>query len=344
MRLFRDRTASACALAFTAMLVAMSSAGVAAAATAPPVGTFTVRPANPNPTDPSSQAYFTLPIGARQTSTDQIAISNPTSAPITVLISGVDGLTSQTSGAVYANRQDKVKKAGLWIAVSTNKATLAPNSTRDVSFTVKVPSNASVGDHLAGIAVENSNPRTTGKGFRIREVLRTVIGVLVKVPGTAAFHPSVTGIALQNLPGPRVGAVVVHLSDNGKALGKPQLTVSMSGPKHYAKTQTRKLDTLLPGDLIAYPYAWPDNLGSGQYTITAKLEGGGVTASKTVHLTLKRALRGVRFLPTSDVTTIAAKSGGIPWIILPIVGVVGLGGGVLLRRRPRKSVLPVTKS
>ena len=88
--------------------------------------------------------------------------------------------------------------------------------------------------------------------------------------------------------------MVVKLGDNGHALGKPRLRVSIAGPKHYAMSLTRNLDTLLPGDLIAYPFAWPDNLASGKYRITAQLTGGGKTATKTVTITLKRGLRGVR--------------------------------------------------
>jgi hypothetical protein len=327
-----------------ALIVALIAAagGVATAETAYIPGTFTARPVRTGPTDASTHGYFTLVLSSGQSATRQLLISNPAAAPLKLLVSGVDGVTGQTSGAVYKNRQDQVKKAGRWLTSFARSLTVAGGSSRTLDFTVTVPPKTIPGDHLAGIAVENSVTKTTGKGFRIKEVLRTVVGVLIRVPGSAGFRPRIDSVKLQKLPGPRVGAVTVRLRDSGRALGKPVLTVALQGPRHYKKTIHRTLDTLLPGDAISYPLAWPDNLPAGKYRIKATLVGNARTATMTVDVTLGTSLRGVRFLSLHRALPAPpAPATRLPWAPLGLAGLIGIGGGIALRGRSRGAKRPV---
>ena len=86
--------------------------------------------------------------------------------------------------------------------------------------------------------------------------------------GTVDLHDRV---ALVTGAGSGIGAasVRVTLGNDGTRLGKPGLTVAVSGPNGYQRTVVRALDTILPGDTIAYPLAWPDVLQPGDYSIVA---------------------------------------------------------------------------
>ena len=327
-------------LAAGALVFALAAPGVAHAA--PAAGTFTVQAVNTNPNDPTVQAYFTISLAAGQTTTRQVRVSNPTTTPVSLLVNGVDGITATTSGAVYANRQDPVKKAGAWIKPAVASLTVGPNSSTKISFTVAVPKGTVAGDHLGGIAVQNAQTTTSGKGFQIKQVLRTVIGVLVKVPGAASFHARVDAVSLQNLAGPNVAAVMVGLLDDGLALGKPTLTARITGPNHYDRTLTRTLDTLLPGDPITYPMMWNDNLASGKYTVTVQVSGGGTTATatKSATLTLSSALKGVSSLNNTTGNSPApgnpaSTANNVPWLLVILVAIGGIGAGVLARRIPQ---------
>jgi WxL interacting protein linking bacterial and host surfaces len=323
--------------------VAVLTVGIAAVGTAstasavvPPAGTFTVRSVNADPNDPTVHPYFRLSLGAGQSTTQHVQVGNPSDSPVTLFIDSVEGRTGQTSGAVYANRRDLATRAAAkWVTPATTQLTVAPHTSVPVAFTVTVPAGAHGGDHLAGLAVQNTNMQVSGNGFKVREVLRTVVGVLITVPGTVSFHPLVISAGIAKLPGPNVASVSVAMANDGRALGKPDLKITVTGPNRYSRTVNRTLDTLLPADVITYPYAWPDSLASGKYAITVWLTGGGTTAKYQTTVTLGVALRGVSTSAVgSDTPLPRPASGGMPWAIIVVVGLVGVAGGLLLRWRP----------
>src|SRR5947208_5368303 len=89
-----------------------------ASATAQTAGGIGLRPAHVDPADPATRAYFKRSVVAGASFTDQVVVTNTSDAAIDLLVSGVDGRTATTSGAVYANRQDPVDRAGAWVVPS----------------------------------------------------------------------------------------------------------------------------------------------------------------------------------------------------------------------------------
>lgn len=181
-----------------ALLVSVAPASATSAAA---TGGFGAAPAHSNPADPATRAYFKPVIAPGGSLSDEVLVTSTSDAPIQLLVSAVDGLTGQTSGAVYANRQDPVTKAGRWVTPSTSAVTLAPHARQLIAFTVQVPTTAVPGDHLAGIAFQNANPTNSGGQFGVTTVVRTVVGVDIRVSGPASPHIRLSGLGLAALPG-----------------------------------------------------------------------------------------------------------------------------------------------
>jgi hypothetical protein len=297
-----------------------------------PSGGFSVRPAHVDPADPATRSYFKAVIAPGQSYVDQVLVGNTSDTPIDLVVSPVDGLTGATSGAVYANRQDPVAKTGAWVLPNVATLRVGPHSETAVGFGVRVPADATPGDHLAGIAFEDAKPHTSGQRFSVTEIIRAVIGVLIQVPGSAQFRPDITTVELAPLPGVGTSAVMIGLSNNGSKLGKPGLAVSIDGPAAYHRSMSRQLDTLLPGDTIPFPFAWPDTLQAGDYNIVVTVIGGvdPVVFRTRVHLgTTLPARRTPK--PSAHHT-----DRGLSWLLL---AATGLGGGLLgavIMRRPRR--------
>jgi hypothetical protein len=295
-----------------------------------------LRPAHADPNDPATKAYFKPNVAPGQTYSDEVFVSNNGDAPVELAVSSVDGLTAPTSGAVYGNRQDPVTKAGTWVSGTGKTLTVAPHTEVPVPFTVTVPKDAPAGDHVAGIAFEDTHPTSAGSQFAVTQVVRSVMGVQVIVPGPGAFAVHVDNSALQSLPGVGAASVVVMLGNSGGRLGKPELSVALSGPDGYQKTVTRMLDTVLPGDTIAYPMAWPDVLKTGNYSITATATAPGAPpVTQTSSSRLGTALGAV---PSPGVVTPApishhSKSSYPVWVLVMAVAAAGIGAGLLLGRR-----------
>ena len=138
---------------------------VPAAAQAAGTFTFTVRPGHYDPADPATRAYFKRQVAPGQSFADDVVVTNGGSAPLILRVDPVDGLTGQTSGAVYANRGRRRRKAGAWIRMSVSRIVVPPRSEATVHFAVDLPVGAAPGDHLAGIAFQNAHVTTSGEAF-----------------------------------------------------------------------------------------------------------------------------------------------------------------------------------
>ena len=231
-------------------------------------GGIGLAPAHVDPSNPATYAYFIRTVAPAGSFRDQVIVTNSGSASVTLYVDPVDGLTGETSGAVYGNRQDPLRKAGHWVTPDVSRLTIPAQSRTMVGFTVHVPADASSGDHLAGIAFQNVHTSASGGNFSVTTVVRSVIGVLIEVPGPAAFSLHIGGASIEALAGFGTASLLLTLGDDGLRLGKPVLNVTLQGPDGYHRTLTRQLDTLLPGDTIAFPLPWPDRLAAGDYQVT----------------------------------------------------------------------------
>src|SRR5581483_997860 len=116
---------------------------------------FGARPAHYDSSNPATRAYFIRTVRRGGSFTDQVVVSNTETKPVTLRVYPVDGLTGATSGVVYGNRQDQLKGAGQWVTPASTQVTVPARSQISVGFNVKVPNSAGVGQHLAGLALED---------------------------------------------------------------------------------------------------------------------------------------------------------------------------------------------
>lgn len=324
------RTAAAAALSAVALL---SFGGTAHAASVAGLG---VRPTHSDPNDPETRAFFKHQLSPGQSFSDSVTVTNASDAPLTVVVSSVDGLTAQTSGAVYANRTDPVTKTGGWVHAGTSTLTVAPHSDSEVPFTVDVPADAVAGDHLAGLAFEDASPSTSGGTFSVTQIVRAVVGVEISVGSGTAFAVSPGTPRLVEMPGTKTASIVVPLSNTGQLLGKPTLDVTLTD-NGYTRHVTRALDTILPGDSIEYPFVWPDDLAAGDYSIKVDVKSGTTMSSSSGRSTLGTTLSGAANSGADKhITIVNAPGGGSP--MMPAI-VIGMGAVIvgLVADRARRS-------
>ncbi len=303
-------------------------APVAGAAT---IGGFGARPAHFNPNVPATRAYFIRAVPRGGGFTDQVIAFNSESKPVALRVYPVDGLTGATSGVVYGNRGVKLQSAGLWVIPATTLVTVPAHSQRPVGFTVRVPKGASAGQHLAGLALEDAAAGKSAGRFSVTEVLRTVVGIEINVPGPLQSHLALRSFSIAPIQGTNYPAVMVGVANTGGTLCKPALSVSLNGPAG-AQHDARQLDTVLPGSVISYPFAWPRALAAGSYSATITATGCGHPAvlRGTASLGTKLA---ANTLPADD--TRPAASSPTPWWPIALVGFGGIVVGAMFGRRRR---------
>jgi len=337
MRAAAGRAAALVAVGAGALLGVPHAVLPAAAVTASP--SFSASPATYDPTDPLTRSYFRPEAVPGAVLGEGVIVTDTGDSPVQLYVYAVDGLTGTTSGTVYANRSNPRQKAGLWLTPGVSSLVLQPHQRQLVLFQVRVPADATPGDHVAGIAFENARP-TTGGEMAVTEVIREVIGVQVRVPGPGQFHLTLSRASFAVPPAAAAASVVVRLGDDGDRLGQPKITVALHGPAGFTDTLTRQLDTLLPGDMIDYPIVWPRALPAGAYTIdVAQVGVPGVALTTTADLSaaqpgLSTPSGTVPVAPLHPAPARHAHPSGSGWAVLALVGAGGaatVGIGLALR-------------
>jgi hypothetical protein len=322
-----------------AAAIATAHTGVAFAASGPVAhaaqfGGFSVRPATFNPKDPATRSYFKATVRPGSTFQGKVLVGNSGRSAIALRVYSVDGLTGQTSGTVYSNRHVRLHGAGRWLRPALKLVRLAPHSQRLVAFKVRVPRRTVPGDHVAGVALENAAPRRTKGHFSVIEILRVVVGVEIRVPGKASPAIALQGAWLRALPGTPVASVVIGVREPGRLLCQPQLTVALRGTRG-SRVVNRKLNTILPGAAIKYPFAWPTGIRPGQYGVRVIASHCGRKATMATSLRTKVSLAadsGHAAVPAA-----AAPSPGTPTWLFILIGVGGIAfGGIAARAGRRK--------
>ena len=276
--------------------------------------------------------YFAPTIAPGSTWSSELLVSNSGSKVASIRVYAADGVTASASGAVYSDLGQALSATGTWLTPASQTVVVKAGGQTTVRFKVTVPKSAAPGDYLAGIVAQNEAPVHSGTGdMRVNIVTRSVVGVLVSVPGLASFNVKVGKPTIEKGP-EQIGEVVTPITDTGHLIGKPIDTVSLIGPDGYERTVPRHVDTLLPSGTAYFPIYWPDHL-HGLYTVRSCVSGGGLahTVCNSATVNLERSTRtvGVRngkplaVAGRTPTWVIALVSGGVGCALA--LAVVGLG-------------------
>lgn len=323
------------ALAFTAL-----------SASAATIGGFGARPAHPSRDDLATRAYFIIHSAAGRTVREETVVTNDGAKPLVLKVNGVDGLTGVTSGVVYANGDVTAHGAGRWILPESSRIVVPARSSIDVPFLVSIPRYARPGDHLGGIAFEAQKPTTSGGDFSVTVDVRTVVGVEIELPGPTTRQIRLLAIGLAPLPGTSVPSAVVKLEDEGGLLCHPRLTVALTG-RDMTRTITQTLGTILPRDVIAYPFRWPGALSEGRYIISARATHcGRAQTMRTIAAYSPTATPTSTATPTTVAPTAPLANPSSPWTwwLIALIALGGMLGGAGIVQLARRRRTPRTKT
>jgi len=281
-----------------------------------------------------------------------VVAKNTGAYPVTLRDYLANGVQSPPGGVGYSLWGTRLTGAGAWIHLDARSVTLAPGKSRLVGATITVPKGAAPGQHVAGLALENTQTFGNPTGaIQIRTAYRQVIPIAVDVPGLHHSALAVGGVGLMLQGGGSEAVLTVRNSGNTLLRGKGSLEIiagqASSGQLPFS------FDTMLPSATCQIPIPMPNiTLAPGSYTVHLLLNSpqlprqiawqGLATlrmpdASKAPHSAPRITLRG-----TQQSAGAAGSSQGIPagvWAIggafLALVLALGAGLGVVISRRSR---------
>jgi hypothetical protein len=342
----RNRVA---AVATTVALVASVGVGLGASpATAGTKGTDTVTAsAAPGSTLAPHSHYYQLAVAPGASATQTVHLINKNKHAIDVRIAGLDGYTSDATGAAYTTPNRSAKRVGTWIVVTTPELTLQPGEARDVNFTLRVPPKTQPGEYLGAVGMwvplQSSSTTVPGgnhAGFAVTLQGERVIAVEVVVPGPS--HPSLAVNSVTPVAGPDGLRLMVGIANTGNAFTKGNGVVTVADTKLNFPFQ---IDTFVSHTAIHFRVPWTQTVVPGDHQVSVRLtyDGDRVTTWNGT-ITIAGALQ--KQLQKSLLeTTVAAKPasshsytpllGGLLLLALLCV----LGAVAMRRRRSRDPLL-----
>ncbi|MFD3697056.1 WxL protein peptidoglycan domain-containing protein [Streptomyces sp. NPDC058646] len=248
----------------------LPAAGPAAAADNGTWGVFPTPPAGAAITD---RGYFFHQGAAGTTVSDSATILNSSDQELTFRVFATDAVNTPAGGAfALLPVETAPKDVGTWIALPPEAAdtvTVPAKGRKDIPFTVKVPADATPGDHVGGIVALGTAVEGVQQEGKVRVGVKRSVGARIhfRVPGPVTPGLSVEDVRVSRsaplLPWVRDARATVSyaLVNRGNVVVEPKVTISAEGlfGRRVLDRPARELKlVLLPGQRVELTEPWPD--------------------------------------------------------------------------------------
>ncbi|MER5729360.1 DUF916 domain-containing protein [Streptomyces sp. NPDC002138] len=251
-------------------------------------GTWGVFPTPPAGAAMTDRAYFFHQGAAGSTVTDSVTILNSSAKDLTFQVFATDAMNTPAGGAfALLPAETKPKDVGTWLKLPADTATVTvpAKGRKDIPFTVKVPEDATPGDHVGGIVALNTEVEGIQQEGKIQVGVKRSVGARLyfRVPGPLSPGLSVEDVRVHRdaplLPWVHdaPATVTYALVNRGNVVVEPKVSVSAEGifGRHLLSRPGRDLRlTLLPGQRIEMTEQWAD--APQLDWVTVKVKAGAV--------------------------------------------------------------------
>lgn len=260
---------------------------------------------------------------------DALVVVNHGDKPLKLAVSAADGFTTD-AGQLDLETADKLPvEVGTWLRAGRNAITVKPGSSVEVPFTLKLPDNATPGDHMGGI-ITSLTQTDTKAGINVDR--RLAIRVKVRVGGELKPALAVEDLAVgydgTANPFARGSATITYTIHNtGNAIVAARQKASVAGPFGLLRKAADPIEDspeLLPGE---------------SWKVTATVDGvaPSVRLAGSVALT-PRVTDAVGTV--APLATIHASMHGwaMPWAAFVVLLVIAAAACLAVRSRRRAKV------
>ncbi|MGI8419072.1 MAG: WxL protein peptidoglycan domain-containing protein [Candidatus Levyibacteriota bacterium] len=191
---------------------------------------ISAHPAHPTDTDPRTKSWFIFSLPAGDKRNDAVVVINNGTEPTTLKVYPADSTTMKDGGFALTNFGTPKHDVGAWITMNASEITLAPKESRNLPFTIAIPSNAVKGEHSGGIIFEETVPKKMkNQGMNINVISRIGVRIYETVPGDEQLNMIVRDLK-------------TSVTDN---LLKFNFTVENKGTVHIAPTGMLEVKDML---------------------------------------------------------------------------------------------------
>ncbi len=302
------------------LLMAVLVAAQVEAASAPPA--FILRPA-PSP-DRVNRGFFDYRAAPGAVIKDAVLVTNLGDSPLSLVLFASDVQTAANSGLVFVTAwEDAPEGTGNWLRLDSSRVTLAAGETRRVSFTLRVPEEAT-GEHMAGIVAQPVEA-VQGEGpYQVTLVQRVAVAVRVVVEGDYPLRPHLRLDELRLESAGDEQTLVLALTNDGQrgVKGEGRVTVR-SSDGDVVRAADFHLAYVLPGAAVIIRMPVTPPLSPGRYPVEVRLDAPGMplfTARGTMDVAAATGTASQVVFPVPVTGAVAVRESRL---VLWLLGVIG---------------------
>ncbi|TDC70244.1 DUF916 domain-containing protein [Actinomadura sp. GC306] len=279
------RIAAAAAAAGLAAVTAVPGAAAAAPGPATGNGAWSVGPANRSAA-PAARPFFSFEAPAGATVRDVVRITNLTEAPISFKVYGTDAYnTPRDAGFALRSAEETSSDVGAWISLKAASPKIPGGKAREIPFTLKVPGNATPGEHIGGIVALNTAVESVQESGGARVGIRRAVGARVYLRVTGPLTPGMRadglGVARTEPLVPFVrsgrGTVRYTIVNTGNQRISPTARVRATGVfgREVKRWPDRRIPEILPGERTEITLPWDGPPALDRVTVRVELTAAG---------------------------------------------------------------------
>jgi len=289
---------------------------------------WALTPSGDDPSQPGERSNLSYTLAPGATIEDFVTLWNYGNVALTFDVYATDAVNNDAGSFTLLETAEAAKDVGSWVKLGLSNITLPASTSVRIPITLTVPSDATPGDHAAGIVASSLTPQSDDAGNQVLLDRRVGTRLYLRVPGPVSPQLEVESITTSYHSGlnPLEGTVDVEYrvrnSGNVRLGARQEVSVS----DLFGTVGTRRperIEELLPGQSAV---------------VRESFDGVAATfrISTEVALTPTAPSGGDVEAPAP----FSREQGGwaIPWTLLGIVALLLLAAVLFARARRRRQV------
>ncbi|MEY2420257.1 MAG: hypothetical protein QOI95_324 [Acidimicrobiaceae bacterium] len=293
-----------------------------------------------------SGSFFTVTGAPGETKPLTASLRNPGTQSVPARTYAADAFTVVNGGLGARTWGDAKSAPTTWLDYPDENLNLGAGEAVQRNFNVAIPADASAGQHIAALVIENQDLFSTGSDAPAQQRLRQVIAVLVTVSGPLAPAFSIRG-GHHSVVG-KLSIVAIGLTNSGNVLVQPAGPMVIRDERgQEVVTTTVRMGSLYAGNSADLEVPLASILQPGNYTASLSLTDAATGASAAADVPFVVAVDTSPAVPNASgpglpevhqTGAVGSKSSDIPYLliaglVLTTAGAVGAAMSLRTRRR-----------